>query len=145
MCPLQRRSAANAIDKMIVVDASAILDVLLRTDRAYQIEARIFHRKETLHAPHLLDLEVIQVIRRYSNKDMSQDRAHLAILDFQDIPIVRYPHDLFILRIWEMRKNLTAYDAAYVALAEALDAPLLTCDAKLAASKGHSAQIELIQ
>ena len=129
---------------MIVVDASAVLDVLLRTGRAAGVEARIFRRTETLHAPHLLDLEVLQVLRRYAQRDMSLDRAQLAISDFLDFPITRYPHDLFVHRIWEMRTRLTAYDAAYVALAEALDAPLLTCDARLARSRGHSARIELI-
>ena len=128
---------------MIVIDASAILEVLLRTGRASKIEARIFRRGQTLHAPHLLDLEVAQVLRRYAGRDMSEDRAHLAIQDFLDIPIVRYPHDLFLPRIWELRKVLTAYDAAYVALAESLGAHLLTCDSRLASSHGHSARIDL--
>ena len=129
---------------MIVVDASAILEIMLRTGKSSKIEARIFRGNQTLHAPHLLDLEVIQVLRRYAGKDMSEDRAHLAIQDFLDIPIMRYPHDLFVPRIWELRKTLTAYDAAYVALAETLDTQLLTCDSRLASSHRHSARIELV-
>jgi predicted nucleic acid-binding protein len=129
---------------MIVVDASAVLEVLLRTERAEKVEARLFRKTESLCAPDLLDLEVIQVLRRYSGKEMPEDRAQLAIFDFEDLPITRYPHDIFVRRIWQLRKSLTAYDAAYVALAEALEAPLLTCDARLASSRGHSAQIQLI-
>lgn len=136
--------AGNASVRMIVIDASVVLDLLLRTGKVAEIEGRVFRRKESLHAPHLLDLEVIQVLRRYTGKEMSEDRAHLAIQDFLDLPITRYPHDVFAWRIWKMRKNLTAYDAAYIALAEILDAPLLTCDAKLASSAGHSARVDLI-
>lgn len=64
--------------------------------------------------------------------------------DLADFPLTRYPHDLFLLRIWELRHNVTAYDAAYIALAEALDAPLLTRDAKLASAAGHHANIEFV-
>ena len=130
---------------MLVIDASVVLEILLRTKKAPNIQKRIFREKEMLHAPHLIDLEVIQVLRRYTRREMTEDRAHLAVVDLLDLPITRYPHDLFVLRIWEMRNNLTAYDAAYIALAEALDVPFLTCDTKLASSKGHSAQIELIR
>lgn len=129
---------------MLVLDASAVLEILLRTERARKIESRIFRKTETFFAPHLLDLEVLQVLRRYAGKDMTEERCRNAIQDFEDLPITRYPHDLFVWRIWEMRKSLTAYDAAYVALAEALRAPLLTCDARLASSHGHSAEIQLI-
>lgn len=128
---------------MFVLDASAVLELLLRTPRAAVIESRFF-RRTTLHAPHLLDLEVVQVLRRYARKDMTEERAQLAILDFLDLPITRYPHELFVPRIWELRSVLTAYDAAYIALAETLDAPLVTCDRKLASSRGHSAKIELV-
>lgn len=72
------------------------------------------------------------------------DRAEQALVDFLDFPIVRYPHDVLAARIWELRSNLTAYDGAYVALAEVLEAPLLTRDRKLASTPGHRARIELI-
>ncbi len=110
---------------MIVVDASAILEVLLRTPDAAAVEERMFHPGETLHAPHLLDLEVAQVLRRYASRgDVTPRRCRAALDDLVDFPLSRYPHDFMLPRVWELRGNLTAYDAAYVALAEALDAPL---------------------
>ena len=110
-----------------------------------EIEKRIFSSYETLYAPHLLDLEVVQVLRRYSTSgDMDTERGREAMEDLADFPINRYPHDIFLPRIWELRHNLTAYDAAYIALAEALPAPLLTRDRRLASAPGHTATIELI-
>ena len=130
---------------MIVVDSSVILEVLLATPAAAEIRQRIFARKETLHAPHLIDLEVAQVLRRYvASGDMSDVRGFEAIQDFLDLSITRYPHELFLTRIWELRNNITAYDAAYVALAEALMVPLLTRDSRLASTSKHNAKIELI-
>ncbi len=130
---------------MIVVDASALLEILLRTPSAKAVEDRLFAPRQTLHAPHLLDVEVAQVIRRYaSNGDIDSARGRLALADLADLPLQRYPHDFLLPRIWDLRNNLTAYDAAYVALAEALDAPLLTRDRRLAAAAGHHAQIELV-
>ena len=130
---------------MIVVDASAVMEDPLQTDRAQQIEERILSAGETLHAPHLLDLEVAQVLRRYcASGEMAPERGQEAIDDFSDFSINRYPHHLFLKRIWQLRHNMTAYDAAYIALAESLAVPLLTCDARLAAAPGHSAEIELL-
>jgi len=130
---------------LIVVDASALVDFLLRAPAARAIQAKIFDPGETLHAPHLLDIEVAQVIRRHvANGDIGSDRGQAALADLADLPLQRYPHDLFVQRIWALRNNLTAYDAAYVALAEALGAVLLTRDKRLAAAAGHHAQIDLI-
>lgn len=130
---------------MIVVDASALLEALLRTPAANVVEERLFVPRQTLHAPHLLDVEVAQVIRRYAaNGEIDGTRGRLALADLADLPLRRYPHDFLLPRIWELRNDLTAYDAAYVALAEALDAPLLTRDRRLAAAAGHRAQIELV-
>lgn len=130
---------------MIVVDSSAILELLLQSSAATRVENRILARGETLHAPHLLDLEVAQVLRRYAAAgEISPHRAQEALSDLTDLPISRYPHDLFLVRIWQLRQNLTAYDAAYVALAEALSAPLLTSDARLASAPGHRARVELL-
>jgi predicted nucleic acid-binding protein len=130
---------------MIVIDSSALIEVLLRSPRAAEIEKRIFASHETLHAPHLLDLEVAQVLRRYClSGEMTPLRGREAIADLLNIPIARYPHDIFLDRIWGLRNTMTAYDAAFVALAESLPAPLLTCDAKLAATIGHRATIDLI-
>jgi predicted nucleic acid-binding protein len=129
---------------VIVLDSSTVLEVLLRTDAASHIEERIFSPDETLHAPHLLDVEVVQVLRRYyASGEIASERGREAIDDFTGMPITRYPHDLLLPRIWELRHNLTAYDAVYVALAEILPAVLLTCDARLASAPGHNAIIEL--
>ncbi len=130
---------------MIIIDASALLEALLRTPVAKALEDRLFDRRETLHAPHLLDIEVAQVIRRYAaSGEISSERGRVALADLTGFPIHRYPHDFLLPRIWDLRNNLTAYDAAYIALAEALDAPLLTRDQRLAAAPGHHARVELV-
>jgi predicted nucleic acid-binding protein len=130
---------------VIVVDASAMLEALLRTPAAAAVEKRLFAPSQTLHAPHLLDVEVTQVVRRYAaNREIDATRSRMAIADLADFPLRRYPHDILLPRIWDLRNNLTAYDATYVALAEVLDAPLLTRDKRLAASPGHHARIELV-
>lgn len=130
---------------MIIVDASALLEVLLNTSAGSLVARRLFTENETLHAPHLLDLEIAQVLRRYAlTGELNPTRGLQALEDLADFPLTRYPHDLLLPRIWELRHNITAYDAAYIALAEALAAPLLTRDAALASAAGHHAQIELI-
>lgn len=129
---------------MIVLDASAVLEILLRTAAAAHIEARIFDPTETLHAPHLIDVEVAQVLRRYAARgEADPERCCMALTDLNDLPLTKYPHDFLLPRIWDLRNNLTAYDAVYVALAEALDAPLLTCDQRLANAPGHHARVEV--
>jgi predicted nucleic acid-binding protein len=130
---------------VIVLDASAVLEVVLATPAAPAVLNRLVAVGETLHAPHLIDLEVLQVLRRYcATGEVSPVRAAEALADYLDFPIVRYPHDVLAVRIWELRENLTAYDAAYVALAEALSAPLVTRDRKLATAPGHRALIEVV-
>jgi predicted nucleic acid-binding protein len=129
---------------VIVADASVILEVLLRTPAAAAVEARIF-TGETLHAPHVLDLEVAQVLRRYELRgELSARRGAEALADFADLTIERYPHHLFLGRIHELRHNLTSYDAAYITLAEALGAPLVTRDSRLGCVPGHGARVEVI-
>lgn len=129
---------------MIVLDASAAIDWVLQTPAGKRIEQRIFSRKETLHAPHLLDLEVTQVLRRLARaKTMSAQRADVAVQDLANLRIVRYPHFILLLRVWQLRHTLSAYDAAYVALAEQLNAPLITRDRRLTSASGHGARIEL--
>jgi predicted nucleic acid-binding protein len=130
---------------VIVVDASTVLELLLGTPAAASIEKRILSPRQTVHAPHLLDLEVAQVLRRYcAGRELEPERAQQALTDLIDLPITRYRHDIFLFRIWELRQNATAYDAAYIALAEALSAPLITRDARLAATPGHRARVELV-
>jgi predicted nucleic acid-binding protein len=129
---------------VIVVDASALLEVLLRTPIGVALEPDLFRARRSLHAPHLIDVEVLQVLRRYRRAgDLSLSRAAEAVADLADFPIARYPHEPLIDRIWALRESMTAYDASYVALAEALGAPLVTCDAKLASARGHGAAIRL--
>lgn len=129
---------------MIVVDASALLEVLLRTPAATAVERRLFEPGETLHAPHLIDIEVAQVVRRYAAAGtIEPDRGRAAFADLADFPLRRYLHGFLLPRVWELRDNLTAYDAVYVALAEALDAPLLTRDRRLAAAAARHARAQL--
>jgi len=129
---------------VIVLDASAAVEWLLQTETGIVVEARLFARAETLHAPHLLDLEIAQVLRRYNAAGvLPASRAEGALDDLAHLAVRRYPHAPFLERMWELRGSLTAYDAVYVALAEALAAPLLTCDRKMAAA-GHRARVELV-
>lgn len=131
---------------MIVVDASAVLELLLATPLAAAVDARLFRSDEPLGAPHLIDVEVAQILRRYrAAGDLDEPRALAALEDLVDLPLNRYPHDVLLPRIWSLRANLTAYDAAYVALAEALDGVLVTCDARLARAPGSRARIEVIR
>jgi predicted nucleic acid-binding protein len=130
---------------MIVVDASALLEMLLCTSLADRVTERLFDPGQSLHAPHLIDLEVAQVLRRScAAGKMSEQRAEEALDDLGLLRLMRHPHSLYIKRVWELRNNFTAYDAAYVALAEALAAPLITCDHALAQSRLHRAIIELL-
>ena len=130
---------------MIVVDASALLDVLLRAPGAETVTDRLFTLRNSLHAPHLLDLEVAQVLRRHVRSgELDAQRGEAALDDLADFPLRRHSHEVFLPRIWSLRDNLTAYDAVYVALAETLDAPLVTRDRRLAAASGHHARIDLV-
>ena len=131
---------------MIVLDASAALELLLGTPAGERVAGRIASPDETLHAPHLIDLEVAQVLRRYeASRAMSPARAREALDDFADLEITRYPHEILLSRIWDLRKNATAYEGAYLALAEALGAPLLTADGRLASTPGHGARVEVVR
>jgi predicted nucleic acid-binding protein len=130
---------------VIVLDASAAIEWLLQSPVGVKIGHRIFAPSESLHAPHLLDVEVAQVLRRYvRDNTITVQRGQEALDDLGDLALRRYPHDFLLLRIWELRATLTAYDAAYVALAELLDAPLLTCDGKIASAPGHDANVEVV-
>ena len=128
---------------MIVLDASAAIEWLLQTAAGQRIETRIYSRGESLHAPHLLDLEVAQVLRRLVRETtVSAQRADQALHDLLDLRVTRYPHFIFLPHIWRLRHNLSAYDAAYVVLAEELGATLLTRDHHLASASSPRVRIE---
>ncbi len=127
---------------MLVVDASAVLHAL-SADHPNELLVRRLSDAASLHAPHLFDVEVLNGLRRLvGRRQLTLDRAQDAITDLADLALVRYPHIGFADRIWALRANVTAYDAAYVALAEALDCPLVTSDARLGRARGHAAHIE---
>ena len=129
---------------MIVLDASAAVEWLLQTSAGQRIEKRLYSVKQSLHAPHLFDIEVTQVLRRLVREGtVSGKRVDGAVQDLLDLRITRYPHFVLLPRIWQLRHNLSAYDAAYVVLAEKLGASLVTRDGHLAAAPGHAAIIEL--
>ena len=116
-----------------VLDASAVVELVLGTRSAAQIMQRISDPGISLHSPELLDLEVLHVLRRYERTgEVSSTRAGEAYRNFLDLDVQRHGHEPLLSRIWSRRHNLTAYDAAYVTLAEILDAPLLTTDRRLA-------------
>jgi len=130
---------------VIVLDASAVVELVLGTAVGRLIAERIAEPTLALHAPHLLDVEVAQVVRRYVlGGQVTEERGKRALDHLLALDIERHSHDTLLSRIWALRNNLTAYDAAYVALAEALGTPLLTRDRGLAGAAGHSALIELV-
>ena len=131
---------------MIVVDASAVLELLLRTEKGVRVQERMLDSGESLHAPHLIDIEVSQTLRRLVIlKEITAARGKQALEDHVALHIKRAEHKDLLERVWSLRDSITAYDAAYVVLAEILDCPLITCDAKLARSHGHKPRIELIE
>ena len=130
---------------MIVVDASIILELTLQTPAASAIEQRLFRNEDVLHAPHLIDIEVLQVLRRYAARGaISAHRGQLAVAVLARFPMSRHPHEPLLPRIWALRANLTAYDAAYVALAEGLGCRLLSRDQALATAPVARHVVELI-
>lgn len=129
---------------MIVVDASVVATALTDDDVDGR-RARERLRGETLTAPELFDLEVVSVIRRLrATHRLTPVRAEQALTDLRDLQLERAPHRPLLGRCWELRNNLSPYDAAYVALAEAFDTVLLTADARLAAAPGPTCDIELL-
>jgi predicted nucleic acid-binding protein len=130
---------------LIVLDASAVVAVLLDPGPGVErIRERIESPGESLHVPHLMDLEVLHALRRQALRGaLSRVRGIEALEDLSNIMFVRYPHTSFMQRMWELRENVTAHDAAYVALAEALDAPLVTMDERLSKAPSIRAAVEL--
>jgi predicted nucleic acid-binding protein len=129
---------------VIVLDASAAVEFLLGTPSGEQVATRIARPGETLHAPHLVDVEVANALRRWVlHGRLTAERGREALEDLQDLVMARYPHGLFLARIWELRSHASAYDAAYLALAEALEAPVVSCDRRAAGIPGHRAAVEV--
>jgi predicted nucleic acid-binding protein len=130
---------------MIVIDASALVEVLLGTPGGQLLASRLLRPGRRINAPFLLDIEVVSGLRRMSLAGLiPEERARSALDEFMRFSIVRYPHTGLLSRIWDLRRNLSPYDAAYVALAETLGAPLITHDARLVAAARHYPKIELI-
>ncbi|HEY8705397.1 MAG TPA: type II toxin-antitoxin system VapC family toxin [Gaiellaceae bacterium] len=126
---------------MLVVDASAVVDFLLASPAAQAVEQEL-DRAESLHAPHLIDLEIASALRRVvAERRIQAARGLDALRDLAQLSLTRYPAGPLLERIWQLRHTLTTYDAAYVALAELLEVPLLTTDERLARSHGHHAEI----
>jgi predicted nucleic acid-binding protein len=118
---------------MIVADASALFQALDRGGGAAKIEARLFAHAEPICAPHLIDAEIASVLRKHVlAKRISEARAQAALRDYLDLTLVRFTHRPLLPRVFALRDTMTAYDALYVALAESLDATLITPDARLA-------------
>lgn len=130
---------------MIAPDASAAVNWMLQTPAGQGIEKRILSQNESLHSLQRLDLAFAQLLRRLvRERAVSADRADEALKDFLDLGIARYPHVVLLPRIWQLRDNFSAYDGAYVVLAEELGATLITRDSRLATASGHDATIELV-
>lgn len=129
---------------MIVVDAAAVVDALTAPEGTDRLRDRL--SVEDLNAPALLDYEVVSALRGLTLAGrLSMTRAQDALTDFDDLPITRWPFgDALRRRAFQLRDTVSAYDAAYVALAEALDCPLLTRDRRLARSHGHHAVIDVL-
>ena len=129
---------------MIVLDASAAIDWLLQTPAGQRIEQRIYARSETLSSVHLLDVEFALVLRRLvRDRTLTSKRAEQAIEDLAALRMTRYAPEFLLQRIWQLRQNLSAYDAAYVSLAERLRAPLITRDRRIASAPGHTAIVDV--
>lgn len=130
---------------MIVVDASVVVELVLQTARGRSLARRLLVDEEReLHAPHLVGVEAVQALRRLGHEGaVAVPRIEQAVTDLFALGIERHGHEILLPRAWELRDNLTIYDGVYVALAELLEVPLLTCDGRLARAPGVSAQIEI--
>lgn len=129
---------------MIVVDASVIV-AALGSDDPNALAARALVSEESLAAPHLLDLEAVATWRKLTAAGrLDERRAEIARSALRDLPIRRVPHTGLMERCWELRHNVTVYDAAYVALAEALEVPLVTADRRLAGATGPRCRFEVL-
>lgn len=130
----------------MVLDASAVVEWLLGSERGQAVVAELRRDADQLfQAPDLLDVEVVQALRRMARtRVLTDERAAGAVALLAELPIDRCPAGPLVGRMWTLRNNLSAYDAAYVSLAEALDCPLLTCDERCAKAPGHLAEVRVV-
>lgn len=128
---------------MIVIDCAAVVDALTAVDGSEDLRAAL--ADEDLHAPTLLDFEVVSALRGLTLRNhITAARARDALTDFDALSIQRWPSAAPLrLRAFSLRENLSAYDAAYVVLAEALQCPVLTRDTRLSRSSGHDVEIRV--
>jgi predicted nucleic acid-binding protein len=127
---------------MIVLDASVVVELLMNGILADAIRNELAKRDESFLAPHLIDVEVMSALRRLvAGQHIDPHRSRQFLTGLAALPATRYPHTPLTGRIWELRHNFTAYDAAYIALAEATGSVLYTCDEKL--RRGHRARVVL--
>ncbi|MDN5918642.1 MAG: type II toxin-antitoxin system VapC family toxin [Pseudonocardia sp.] len=130
----------------MVVDASALVEWLLGLPLADAVGQRWSDPDAALNAPHLIGVEVAQVVRRYVMVgEISAVRGEQALTDLADLDVAHHPHEPLLPAMWRLRSDLTAYDASYVALAETLDQPLVTLDARIAGAPGHRARVDLVR
>jgi len=135
----------SAAEPVIVVDTSAVIEALLGDPANRDLRHRLAV-EDAIHAPHLIDVEVLHVLRRLVYREVvTLERAQRCRLDLGRLRILRYPHHPFADRIWQLRPALTAYDAAFVALSEALSAPLITSDSRLKRASGHRADVQVYE
>ncbi len=131
---------------MTVVDASAITELLLATTAGARVAERLHRDRGQVHAPDLVDIEVLSALRRLEQRrDVPEHRADEAVRDLSILRIIRHRLGALVDRAWELRHNCTVQDAMYLALAEGLDATVVTCDARLGRAPGHAARVELIR
>lgn len=130
---------------MIVLDASALVELLLDTTAGRRVGILIEDPSLGLHVPHLADVEVTSALRRIvRDGGLDSEEAEAALDDLRALDLQRHSHEPLLDRVWTLRENLSTYDAVYIALAEALDATLITCDAKLARAERNGGRVKLI-
>ena len=130
---------------MIVLDASAAVELLLATPAGEVVESHVTRRDQIVSVPHLMSVEVTHALRRLTRTGEVDDlEARQALAVLPELPVFRWPHEPLLSRAWDLRHSLSSYDAIYVALAERLGAVLLTADARLQRSPGHHAQVLLV-
>ena len=120
-------------------------EYLKASRRGVLVAERVQAESFRVHIPHLCSVETASIFRRWVQRsEMTSARAAAALVDLANLAVVRHPHEPYLSRIWALRDNVSAYDAVYVALAEAIDATLLTCDRRLSRAPLTSVTIEVV-